>query len=224
MLEIYLDTADLAQIQRLHPILPLRGITTNPSILAKGGLGINTLLPELTALMGTHARFHVQVLSETVEAIVAEARQLHALPYDIVVKIPAHAAGLAAIKILKQDDMPILATAIYNSQQGMLAALQGADYLAPYLNRIDNLGFDGLGVVNDLQQFIETQGLPCRLLVASFKNVQQVLEVLRLGVGAITLPAEIAWQILDTPLTDKAVQQFSADWEAAFGQTLSFAS
>lgn len=135
---------------------------------------------------------HVQVLSNTTDQIVAEAERLHALPFDIVVKIPAHAAGLAAIKRLKQLDIPVLATAIYNVQQGVLAAMNGADYLAPYLNRIDNLGCDGLGVVADLQQFVERYQLPTKLLVASFKNVRQVLEVLKLGVHSATLPPDIA--------------------------------
>ena len=172
--------------------------------------------------MGPNIRFHVQVISNTLEDIIAEARQLHALPFDIVVKIPANSAGLTAIKHIKQDNIPVLATAIYTVQQGMIAALNGADYLAPYLNRIDNLGFDGGSVVSDLQHFINKYQLPCKLLVASFKNVQQVLQVLKLGVQAITLPSDIALQMLTTPATDAAVLQFSRDWQATFADKLSF--
>jgi len=109
-------------------------------------------------------------------------------------------------------------------QQGMLAALHGADYLAPYLNRIDNQGFDGIAVVSDLQTFIDRYQLPSKLLVASFKNVNQVLQVLKLGVGAVTLPLDIAQQILTTPATDTAVEKFSHDWQSAFADKLSFES
>ncbi|MCQ8129511.1 transaldolase family protein [Methylomonas rivi] len=222
MLELYLDSANLADIKDLSHALPLAGVTTNPTLMAAGGMGLNRLLPALTDILGAEARFHVQVVGNTTDGIIAEARKLHALPFDIVVKIPAHAAGLAAIKQLKKTDVPILATAIYNVQQGMLAALNGADYLAPYVNRIDNLGFDGIKVVGDLQAFIHQYQLPGKLLVASFKNVRQVLQVLSHGVRAVTLPIDIARQFLATPATDTAVEQFNQDWRAAFADRLSY--
>lgn len=224
MFELYLDSADCGQIKSLAQALPLAGVTTNPSIMAAGGVGLTQLLPELTEILGPESRFHVQVLSNSVEGIIAEAEALHALPYDIVVKIPAHAAGLAAIKPIKQRDIPVLATAIYNVQQGWLAALNGADYLAPYLNRIDNLGFDGLAVVADLQNLIDEYRLPTKLLVASFKNVQQVLQVLKLGVASVTLPLDIAGQMLHNPATDAAVHKFIQDWQSVFADSLSFQS
>ncbi len=224
MLELYLDTANLDDIKKLSAALPLAGVTTNPSIMAAGGIGLIELLLALTEVMGGNARFHVQVVSDSVDGIIAEALKLHELPFDIVVKIPAHTAGLTAIKQIKKHDIPVLATAIYNVQQGMIAALNGADYLAPYLNRIDNLGFDGLGVVSDLQSFINQYQLSTKLLVASFKNVQQVLQVLKLGVQALTLPTDIAQQILTTPATDAAVSKFCQDWQSVFAEKLSFES
>ncbi|MBD9357276.1 transaldolase family protein [Methylomonas albis] len=224
MLEIYLDSTDVAGIKNLCPALPLAGVTTNPSIMAASGVGLYDLLTALTEVIGPHGRYHVQVVNNTVEGIVAEARKLLELPFDIIVKIPAHTAGLSAIKQLKKDNIPLLATAIYTVQQGMMAALHGADYLAPYLNRIDNQGSDGVGVVADLQGMIDRYQLPGKLLVASFKNVNQVLQVLKLGVGAVTLPLDIAQQILTTPATDTAVEKFSLDWQATFANKLSFES
>ncbi|WKJ90913.1 transaldolase family protein [Methylomonas montana] len=224
MFELYLDSANLEEIRILSDILPLAGVTTNPSIMAAGGIGLTQLLPALSEILGADSRFHVQVVSNSVDGIVAEAKQLHDLPFDIVVKIPAHAAGLSAIKQIKQHNIPVLATAIYNVQQGMMAAWNGADYLAPYLNRIDNLGFDGIGVVGDLQAFIDRYQLPTKLLVASFKNVQQVLQVLKHGVAAVTLPLDIARQMLNNPATDAAVAKFSQDWQAVFADKLSFDS
>lgn len=220
MLELYLDSADIRAIRQLADVLPLAGVTTNPSILTANAIGVRPLLTELSDLLAPHSRFHVQVLGETTEQIIAEARELHALPWNIVVKIPAHRAGLAAIKQLKaHSQQPILATAIYNVQQGFAAALNGADYLAPYLNRIDNLGQEGMRVVADLQTLLNQYQLPTQLLVASFKNVQQVLQVLKLGVGAVTLPIEIAQQWLITPETDRAVARFNQDWQNHFGFT-----
>jgi len=222
MLEFYLDTANLQQIEELAPILPLRGVTTNPSIMAAGGVGLNALLPKLESVLGKQTRIHVQVLSNSVDGIIEEASQLHALPYDIVVKIPAHTNGLAAIKQIKQATVPVLATAIYSKQQAIIAALNGADYLAPYLNRIDNLGFDSLEVIDAIQNFLERYQLPSQLLVASFKNLNQVLSVLDLGVGAVTLPTDIAWQFLNHQATELAVDKFNSDWQLQFSDKLSY--
>lgn len=224
MFELYLDSANLQEIRDLAQVLPLAGVTTNPSIMASGGIGLTRLLPELADILGPNSRFHVQVISNTLEGIVAEAKLLHDLPFDIVVKIPAHTAGLSAIKQIKRFDIPVLATAIYNVQQGWLAALNGADYLAPYLNRIANQGGDAVGVVSDLQGLIDQYRLPTKVLVASFKNVQQVLQVLKLGVASVTLPPDIARQMLTNPATDAAVDKFEQDWRTVFSDSLSFES
>lgn len=224
MFELYLDTADVEKVARFNACLPLKGVTTNPSILAKSGVGLNRLLAELTEVMGTEARFHVQIVSETVADMLDEAKRLHALPYDLVVKVPATETGLAAIKKIKAESIPVLATAIYSAQQGFLAALCGADYLAPYVNRIDAMGVDGIGVVADLQCLLEKHSLDSQILAASFKSTQQAMAVMKLGIGAITLPLEVAEQMFAHPAVQPAVDQFTHDWHAAFGNKRSFQS
>jgi TalC/MipB family fructose-6-phosphate aldolase len=224
MLEFYLDSANISQIARFHACLPIKGVTTNPSILAKAGIGVNALLSELSPILGKDARFHVQVVSQTLPEILAEARQIAALPYNIVVKIPATEIGLAAIKQLHSEDIPLLATAIYTTQQGFLAALAGADYLAPYVNRIDNFGGNGVTVVHELQQLLTQHHLSCKVLPASFKNPRQVLEVLQAGVEAITLPVELVAQMFAHPAVPLAVEQFSQDWQKSFAEQLAFES
>jgi len=223
-MELYLDTVDVEQVNRLNQCLPIKGVTTNPSILAKAGVGVNQSLTDIAALLGKDARFHVQVVSQTVDEIVAEAKQIHALPYDMVVKIPATELGLAAIKQVKQHNIQVLATAIYSTQQGIFAAMCGADYLAPYVNRMDTMGGNGLAVVSDLQTLINQNGLECKVLPASFKNTSRVIEVMKLGVGAITIPVDIACQMITHPAVDSAVEQFNQDWQKTFGNKLSFES
>jgi TalC/MipB family fructose-6-phosphate aldolase len=224
MFELYLDSADVRQIARFNNCMPLRGVTTNPSILASQGIGLNQLLRDLNSVFEGNGRFHAQVVSEKVADMVAEARYLQALPYDVVVKVPATESGLAAIRQIKADNIPVLATAIYTVQQGFMAALCGADYLAPYVNRIDMLGVDGIGVVADLQLLLERHGLESKILAASFKSTQQAMAVMKLGVAAITLPLDIAGQLLHHPAVQPAVDQFSQDWQRAFGKQLSFQS
>ncbi|MEC4749617.1 transaldolase family protein [Methylomicrobium sp. Wu6] len=224
MFELYLDTADIGQIARFSACLPVHGITTNPSILAKAGIGLTELLPKVTEALGKQGRIHVQVVGESADAMVKEALRLQELPYDIIVKVPATEIGLAAIKQMNARDIPVLATAIYSVQQGFLAALCGADYLAPYVNRIDAIGANGVGVVADLQLLLDRHGVPCKLLPASFKNTQQVLEVLKAGVASITLPVEVASELFAHPSVQPAVNRFTEDWQEAFGRTLSFES
>lgn len=154
--------------------------------------------------------------------MVSEAKCLRELPYDIVIKVPATEIGCAAIKQMKAVNIPVLATAVYTAQQGFLAALCGADYLAPYVNRICNMGADGVGVVADLQQLIVQHNLSTKLLPASFKNAEQVVNVLKLGVQAITLPTEIIGPMLSHHAVDSDVGQFTDDWTSVFGSKLSF--
>ncbi len=224
MFELYLDTADAEAVARFNACLPLQGVTTNPSILAKSGIGLNQLLADLTEIMGAGARFHAQVVSQTAAGMLEEAKHLHALPYDLVVKVPATETGLTAIKKIKAEGIPVLATAIYSAQQGFLAALCGADYLAPYVNRIDALGLDGIGVVADLQCLLERHRLDSTILAASFKSAQQAMTVMKLGIGAITLPVDVAEQMLAHPAVPPAVAQFTQDWQTAFGDKRSFQS
>jgi len=199
-------------------------VTTNPSILAKEGKGLSEVLPALKEVLGEQARFHVQVVSVTTQGMVAEAIKLNQLPYDIIVKIPTTAVGLAAIKQLKAKNISTLATAIYSAQQGFLAALNGADYLAPYVNRMDALGANSVNIVNDLQLLINQQQLACKLLPASFKNTRQVMDILCLGVDSITLPIDIAEQMMNHPVVQPAVDVFTEDWQGAFGEKLAYES
>lgn len=222
MLELYLDSVDLAQIARFNNCLPIKGVTTNPSILAAAGVGLPEVLPALTRILGANARIHVQVVSQNAEAMLAEARRIAALPYDLVIKVPATEIGLTAIRAMKAENLTVLATAIYSAHQGFLAALSGADYLAPYVNRIDTMGGDGVAVVADLQLLLDCQGLGSKILPASFKNTQQVLDVLKSGVAALTLPVDVAEQMFAHPAVQPAVDKFTHDWQRVFGDKLAY--
>ena len=217
MIELYLDTVDVEQVIRFNACMPLKGVTTNPSILAKAGLGLTQVLPALAEAIGSDARFHAQVVSQTVEEMLEEAKQINGLPYEMVVKVPATELGLAAIRKIKSAGIQVLATAIYSAHQGFLAALCGADYLAPYVNRIETMGVDGIVVVADLQLMLDKYGLASKILAASFKNTLQVTEVMKLGIGAITLPVEVAAQMFSHPAVVPAVDQFHNDWQSTFG-------
>lgn len=135
-MELYLDTANVAEVERLARIFPIAGVTTNPSIIAASRESIWDVLPRLQQAIGPEGTLFAQTMSRDAEGMVAEAKRLsNAIP-GIVVKIPVTAQGLIAIKELKREGITTLGTAVYSAAQGLLAALAGAKYVAPYVNRV----------------------------------------------------------------------------------------
>ena len=217
-MELYLDTADVAAVKHLARILPLQGVTTNPSIVAKAGVALWDLLPALQEALGGEGRLFAQVLANQADEMAEQARQLADRVPGLIVKVPVTAQGLAAIKLLREQGIPTLGTAVYGATQGLLAAHAGAQYVAPYVNRLDAQGGDGIAVVADLQQLLRLHAPGAKVLAASFRTPRQVLSCLLAGCESVTLPVDVAGQLLHTPAVTAAVEAFEADWLGAFGQ------
>lgn len=218
-MELYLDTSDVDAVKALARIFPLAGVTTNPSIVAAGNQTLEVLLPQLQEAMGGQGRLFAQVMATTAEGMVSDARKLRTIIADIVVKVPVTAEGLAAIKLLKEEGIPTLGTAVYGAAQGLLAALAGAEYVAPYVNRVDAQGGDGIQTVTDLQTLLKMHAPHAKVLAASFKTPRQALDCLLAGCESITLPLNVAQQMISSPAVDAAVAKFEHDWQSAFGRT-----
>jgi len=215
-MELYLDTADVTAVRRWSRILPLAGVTTNPSITATGGMPLSELLPALREVLGPKGRLFAQVMGKTESEMVREALALRELDRDLVVKVPVCAEGLAAIKELMALGVPTLGTAVYTPMQGVLAALAGAEYVAPYVNRLDAQGGDGIKAVQELQQLLVLHAPGSKVLAASFRTPRQALDCLLAGCQSITLPLDVAEQLLNVPAVDAALLKFDQDWQRAF--------
>ncbi|MFU2317013.1 fructose-6-phosphate aldolase [Rahnella sp. PCH160] len=216
-MELYLDTADVVAVKRLSRILPLQGVTTNPSIVAKEGKSLWEVLPALRDALGGTGKLFAQVMAADAERMIAEALQLSQRVPGLVVKIPVTAEGLAAIKALRSLNIPTLGTAVYGAGQGLLSALAGAEYVAPYVNRLDAQGGDGIAMVKELQTLLSLHVPQSKVLAASFRTPRQAVDCLLAGCQSITLPVDVAEQLLGTPAVQAAVQKFDADWQEAFG-------
>ncbi|WP_313825328.1 fructose-6-phosphate aldolase [Leclercia sp.] len=216
-MELYLDTASVADVESLARIFPIAGVTTNPSIIAASGESVWDVLPRLQKIVGPEGTLFAQTMSRDADGMVAEARRLSASFPDIVVKIPVTAEGLVAIKALKKEGITTLGTAVYSAAQGLLAALAGAKYIAPYVNRVDAQGGDGIRTVQELQSLLELHAPESMVLAASFKTPRQALDCLLAGCEAITLPIDVAQQMLNTPAVESAIDKFEQDWKNAFG-------
>ncbi|NIY46345.1 fructose-6-phosphate aldolase [Cedecea colo] len=216
-MELYLDTADVTAVKRLARVLPLQGVTTNPSIIAKAGKPLWEVLPALQDALGGEGRLFAQVIAANADEMVREARLLTSRVPGLVVKIPTTVEGLAAMKQLKALAIPTLGTAVYGAAQGLLAALAGAEYVAPYVNRLDAQGGDGIQMVQDLQQLLTLHAPSSKVLAASFRTPHQAMSCLLAGCEAITLPLDVAEQMLTTPAVTAAIATFEKDWQSAFG-------
>ena len=216
-MEFMLDTVNLAEIKKWAQILPLAGVTSNPTIIKREGeLDFFEHLKKVRELIGPQPSLHVQVVAKDTAGMVAEAKKLQAeLGGNLYIKIPVTQEGLVAIKQLKQADFKGTATAIYTTMQGLLALEAGADYLAPYYNRMENLDTDPVALIAQLASAREKSTQKGKILAASFKNASQVTKALGAGAQAVTAGSDIYAASLADPAIAKAVSDFAIDWKTS---------
>jgi len=213
-----LDTGNISHIKRACDLYEIAGVTTNPTLIAKEGADFLGLLAQIREIIGTDAMLHVQAVSRTAAGIVDEARYLAAkVGGNLYVKIPVIPEGIKAIKLLKNQGIKTTATAVFTPQQALMAAVAGADFVAPYVNRLDNICGDGIRVIREIVELFHVHHVPAKVLAASFKNTEQVHQASLAGSHALTVSPEILDLIVSHPLTDASVDQFVRDWERVYG-------
>lgn len=218
-MKLCIDDANVEKIRRIYDLYPVDGVSTNPSILARTGRNPYEVLREIRSIVGEEGELFVQALSPDAAGIVAEAHKIVAeLGKTTLTKIPCVPEGFKAMKLLKAEGLRFIGTAVYTPMQGFLAAKCGAEYVAPYVNRIDNMGFDGIQVSKDIHDAITRSGLDSGLLAASFKNSQQVLELVKYGVKAVTVAPDVIDGLVTNAAIDAAVAQFTQDFERLAGE------
>ena len=215
-MRILLDTADLSAIRRLIEFYPIEGVTTNPTILSREGGDLRRLLLEIRETIGD-LELHVQVTEDSYADMIREAEAIrNFLGENTFVKIPVTANGLRAMEELAQRDFLITATAILTPAQAMLASEAGATYVAPYVGRCTRSGGDGIKLVKDIDQLFAYGESETAILAASFKTVDEILQVALSGAEASTISPELLEALIAHPTTDTSIEGFRADWNAAF--------
>lgn len=213
-----LDTADLEAIKHCNEFYPLAGVTTNPSIISKENTDFWKLVKDIRSIIGEDKMLHVQTVQTKAEKIVEEAKLLKKeLGGDLYVKIPIGEEGLKATMELKKLGIGVTMTAIFTPAQALIAAKAGASFVAPYVNRLDNIIGDGTEVVAQIVELLENYDLDCKVLAASFKNAEQVHKCSLYGCHSVTVSADILKTILSHPMTDAAVSGFESDWKRVYG-------
>lgn len=217
-MKILIDDANIEKIKELYDFYPIDGVTTNPSILAKTGRAPYDVLKEIREFIGAEAELHAQVISRNADTMVEEGREIvKVLGKETYIKIPAVPEGIKAMKMLSKEGYRVTATAIYTPMQAFWAAKAGADYAAPYVNRIDNLGADGIHTTKVIQDIFKNNGFKTKILAASFKNSHQVQALCQYGVGAATLAPDVIHNLLKNASVTSAVEVFISDFEKLTG-------
>lgn len=218
-MKLCIDDANVEAIRRVYDLFPIDGVSTNPSILAKCGRDPYEVLSEIRSIIGPEGELFVQVTAPDAEAMVTEAHAIvKRLGETTLVKVPCTPQGFKCMKQLKAEGIRFIGTGIYTAMQGFLAAKCGAEYVAPYVNRIDNMGFDGVAVAKQIHDCIHGSGLPSGLLAASFKNSQQVLDLVEYGVKAVTVAPDIIEGLVKNAAIDAAIAQFTSDFAGLVGE------
>lgn len=217
-MKLIIDDANIEAIKELYEYYPIDGITTNPSILAKTGKAPYEVLTEIRNFIGK-TDLHVQTISLKAEDIVEEAHEIiKRLGKETFIKIPCVPEGFKAMKALHKEGIKVTGTSVYTPLQALLAAKSGADYVAVYVNRIDNMGFDGVEVTKKIQDIFDSYGIETGVIGASFKNSNQVLELAMYGISGCTCAPDVIKNFVNNAAIDAALINFTNDFEKVAGK------
>lgn len=213
-----LDTANLEAIKHAFEFYPMDGVTTNPTIISKEKTEFLPLLKNIRKIIGPDKMLHVQTTAKDAAGIVNDAKLLKKeLGDNFYIKVPIGEEGLKATMELVKIGIPVTMTAIFTPAQALIAAKAGAAFVAPYVNRLDNIVGDGNNVVAEIVEEFYNYGYDCKVLAASFKNVEQVHKAALCGCHSVTVSPDVLYGLVKHPLTDVAVEGFDKDWQSVYG-------
>lgn len=213
-----IDTANLEAIKKCCEYYPIAGVTTNPTIISKEKTDFKNLIYSIREIIGDDKMLHVQTTAADAGEILKEAYAIREVAgNNFYLKIPITQEGLKATAMCKDKGFGVTMTAIFTQQQALIAANSGADFVAPYINRLDNIVSDGVHVVSEIVDMFKMHNIKTKILAASFKNVEQVHKVAMTGAGAVTINPDIFDMLIYHPLTYYAIDDFCKDWELVYG-------
>ncbi len=217
-MKFFIDTADPAEIEPWAETGLLDGVTTNPSLIAKTGRKIKSVIEEIRTLVA--GPISVEVTATERAQMIEEGRALAAIVPGLAVKLPLTRDGIAACKALSGEGIAVNMTLCFSAPQAILAAKAGAAFVSPFVGRLDDLGAGGMELIDDICQIYDQyEDFTTQVLVASVRHPMHVVEAGRLGAHIVTLPPKLLNQMFNHPLTDKGLAAFLADW-AETGQSI----
>ena len=212
-MKIFIDSADVTEIREAQSWGIIDGVTTNPSLVAKSGRALQSVINEICTIVD--GPISAEVVRVDAPGMVEEGERLAAIHPNVVIKVPMIPAGLQATKILSGRGIPLNVTLIFSPAQALLAAKAGATYASPFVGRLDDIAEDGMGLIAQIVRIYKNYDFPTQVLVASVRHPIHFVRAAELGAHVATCPFSVLQQIMKHPLTDVGLERFLADYHKA---------
>jgi transaldolase len=212
-MKIFIDTANVDEIREAHAWGVVDGVTTNPSLVAKTGRTLESVIKEICEIVD--GPISAEVVSVDAHGMVAEGERLAAIHPNVVVKVPMIPEGLKATKMLSTRGIPVNVTLVFSPAQALLAAKAGATYASPFVGRLDDISEDGMYLIEQIVRIYDNYDYPTQVLVASVRHPVHFVRSAELGAHVATCPYSVIQQIMKHPLTDIGLERFLADYHKA---------
>lgn len=209
-MKFFIDTANIDEIREANALGVLDGVTTNPSLVAKENVSFHDRLREITAEVS--GSVSAEVISEDAEGMIREGKELAAIAPNITVKVPMTLEGLKAVKAFSDLNIKTNVTLVFNANQALLAARAGATYVSPFLGRLDDIGHNGMDLIQTIATIFEKHDIKTEIIAASIRHPLHVIEAALHGAHIATIPFKVLEQLVKHPLTDQGIEKFLADW------------
>ena len=210
-MEIFIDTANVNEIKEAISLGVIDGVTTNPSLIAKEKQPAKEILKEICSLVS--GPVSAEVISLEAKAMVCEARELAKIAKNIVIKIPLIKEGLKVVRVLSGEGIKTNVTLCFSASQALLVAKCGADYISPFIGRLDDISQRGMDLIREIKNIYQNYGFKTKIIVASVRNPLHVVDAALIGADIATVPFAVIEQLIKHPLTDIGIQRFLEDYK-----------
>lgn len=210
-MQLFIDSANIEEIRAVADLGIVSGVTTNPSLIAKEQRNFQDVVREIAAII--NGPISAEVIATEAGEMIQEARELATIHPNIVIKIPMTTEGLKATKRLNQEKIKTNVTLVFSANQALMAARAGATYISPFVGRLDDVGHDGMVLLEEIVTIFHAYQLATKIIAASIRHPLHVTQAALLGCHIATIPYKIIMQMAKHPLTDAGIEKFLADWE-----------
>ena len=210
-MKIFLDTSDVDVIRQHCETGLIDGVTTNPTLMMQAGRNPVEVIKEISSLFSEHASISAEVVGDTAEEMVSQAKDYHPINKNITIKVPCSVEGLKACKTLSDKGIPVNVTLIFSPEQAILAAKAGATYVSPFIGRLDDISTDGLNLIGEIREIYDNYGFNTQILAASIRHTMHIIDCAKLGADVITGPLSAIKGLMKHPLTDIGLEKFLSD-------------
>jgi transaldolase len=211
-MKLFIDTANVDEIKEINSWGVIEGVTTNPSLIAKEGKIFENVVKEITEIV--NGPISAEVISMNSEEMIKEGEELSKIHENIVIKIPMCEEGLKAVAALSKKGIKTNVTLIFSANQALLAAKAGASYVSPFVGRLDDIGQEGIMLIEEVSDIFNIHGIETEIISASIRHPQHVLTSAKAGADIATIPYKVFKQMLGHPMTDIGIDKFLKDWES----------